>query len=1093
MSARILHSAFYKRRAWMPERAVRLACMLLAAALVAFVSAGSALAATYSNRSTPFNWVDPASHTRVAWTNGASCSSGYVGAAIDDDISAQLPLGFTFTFGGVNYTQVQIMSNGRLQFNNGFCGYGTQTVGPPPTYPYPYPDANVVRSMRVYGVDLDPTPSGGSGACPTASCYVSYTTTGTAPNRRFVATWVNVPEWGASARTGSFNLQVILEESGSEFVYQFGASSHPTGGSAQIGWELTTTDFDVWSTPVVPPANSAVRFFLPIPLAEFRLDETTWSGAGSIVNSTGGGSNGSPVGAAQPTPAGRICGGGTIPPNTSAATINAIDTGYDVDSQIGSSGAVTFWYRSNSVWSGGGSKGVQLLDASVANNRWFYLSRQNGNGRLSFNLTDNANNDFQVTTGNNAFAAGTWVHVGVTWKLTPVAANNRMQIFLNGALAQSTAIGTTQPLSSALGSLFVGDNRSAFTTNPGTGNSADGVIDEIRIYNSEVANAVILRDFNATRSCVPASVAPAGFNAFESTTAAGSVTGVIRTKVAASAFGLDVVALKTGGTAVETAFAGDVKLELVDATSAVACGVYPLIRTLGTLTFAAADQGRKPQPGINEPNAWPNVRVRVSYPATGAPTVVACSTDNFAIRPDSLAAMTVSDQNSTTSGIARTLYNTAVTGGNVHKAGQPFRLAATAHNLAGATTSNYAGSPSATLTACVLPATGCTLGVLTTGAWAASAGTVVAANASYSEAGAFAMKLVDANFAAVDTGDGSTAAERTIESAVFNVGRFVPDHFVLTPASTPMLKTFDDTTCATRSFTYVGQPFGYLPSALPQVSIAAKNAAGGTTRNYSGALWKLLPADVTQAYTPLPVTLDTALVQVPAVTSAGSGTGTVVANANDKLAYVRTSPVAEFNALIDLSVSVVDSTENAIPTNGTIATATPAVFSGIAFDSGNLIRFGRLALSNAQGSELLGLPVPLETQYWKATGFSRNVDDHCTQLVASHVALSNWQRNLSACETSVALAGRFNAGRGTLRLSAPGQNNTGSVDLMLRLDSVGGGGTCVGGVAGAATGAGQSWLQIKGNTAAYNQNPVARGSFGLFRGSKSLIYMRELY
>lgn len=594
-------------------------------------------------------------------------------------------------------------------------------------------------------------------------------------------------------------------------------------------------------------------------------------------------------------------------------------------------------------------------------------------------------------------------------------------------------------------------------------------------------------------TCVAAAATPSGFNAFETTTAAGSVAGVIKTKVAASAFGLDVVAIRTGGVAVETAFTGAVKLELVDASSGGSCGGLGLIQNLGSLTYVTADQGRKLLAGINVSNAWPNARIRMSYPATGIATVISCSTDNFALRPAGFGSITVSDADSSTSGTARTLYNTAVTGGNVHKAGQPFRLAATAHNLAGATTSNYAGSPSATLTACVLPATGCTLGVLTTGAWAASAGTVVAANASYSEAGAFAMKLVDANFAAVDAGDGSTAAERTIESAVFNVGRFVPDHFVLTPASTPMLKTFDDTTCATRSFTYVGQPFGYLPSALPQVSIAAKNAAGGTTRNYSGALWKLLPADVTQAYTPLPVTLDTALVQVPAVTSAGSGTGTVVANANDKLAYVRTSPVAEFNALIDLSVSVADSTETAIPTNGTIATATPAVFSGIAFDSGNLIRFGRLALSNAQGSELLGLPVPLETQYWKATGFSRNVDDHCTQLVASHVALSNWQRNLSACETSVALAGRFNAGRGTLRLSAPGQNNTGSVDLMLRLDSVGGGGTCVGGVAGAATGAGQSWLQIKGNTAAYNQNPVARGSFGLFRGSKSLIYMRELY
>ena len=226
-----------------------LVALLLGGLLGIALASGQALAATYSSMATASNWIDPAAHTRVTWTSGASCSSSYAGAPVDDDITAQLPLGFTFNFGGVNYTQVQIMSNGRLQFNNGFCGYGTQTTGPPPTYPYAYPSANVVRTMRVYGVDLDATPSGAAGVCPTSSCYVSYATIGTAPNRRFVVTWVNVPEWGATTRTGSFNLQVILEETTNEFVYQFGASNHPTGGSAQIGWELSATDYEAASRP----------------------------------------------------------------------------------------------------------------------------------------------------------------------------------------------------------------------------------------------------------------------------------------------------------------------------------------------------------------------------------------------------------------------------------------------------------------------------------------------------------------------------------------------------------------------------------------------------------------------------------------------------------------------------------------------------------------------------------------------------------------------------------------------------------------------------------------------------------------------------
>jgi MSHA biogenesis protein MshQ len=109
------------------------------------------------------------------------------------------------------------------------------------------------------------------------------------------------------------------------------------------------------------------------------------------------------------------------------------------------------------------------------------------------------------------------------------------------------------------------------------------------------------------------------------------------------------------------------------------------------------------------------------------------------------------------------------------------------------------------------------------------------------------------------------------------------------------------------------------------------------------------------------------------------------------------------------------------------------------------------------------------------------------------VVLSNWQRDLNACETSVSLSGRFNAGRGNLRFSAPGTGNTGSVDLTLQLGVVAGGSTCVGGAATAAAAASQSWLQGRWSGAAYDQNPSARASFGLHRGSKPLIYLREMW
>lgn len=1049
------------------------------------LGAGPAHAATYSSMATTSNWVNPSTHTRVTWTNGAACSSGYAGAPIDDDITAQLPLGFTFNFGGVNYTQVQIMSNGRLQFNNGYCGYGTQTVGPPPTYPFPYPNASVVRTMRVYGVDLDATPSGATGACPTATCYVSYATVGTAPNRRFVVTWTNVPEWGSTARTGSFNLQVILEESTNEFVYQFGPSSHPTGGSAQIGWQLSPTDYAVWSTPVVPPANSAVRFYVPGPIAEFHMDEATWSGtAGEVVDSSGHGydataSNGAATGSATRAVPGTpgTCNYGVFDGSNDYVAVPASFPNLTTDFTI------TAWIRTTNNAKGG--QRIFIDDQSNTGGYGFSLG-DGGTGRLRFYTR--AVNPVILDTPS-VIQNNTWYFVAA---VADIGARTKSLYVYNQAGTQLAYVTQTYTgtWGSDAGAASIGGENNA-SSESGPSFKFSGNLDEVGVYKGAMSAAQLGQVMNQTRPCSGTPVvAPSGFNAFETGTAAGSVNGVIHTKVAASAFNLAVVALKSGGTAVETAFAGAVKLELVDASAGASCGAYGLIRNLGTLTFTTADTGRKTLAGISEPNAWPNTRIRMTYPATGAPTVVACSTDNFAIRPASFGGVVVSDADSATAGATRSLYNTAASGGNVHKAGRPFRIATTAFNAAGAATPNYAGSPAANLTGCVLPGAGCTLGVLATGAWSPASGTVTTSGASYSEAGAFTMKLVDASFAAVDAADGSTATEMNIESTAFNVGRFVPDHFDLTAASVPVFKTLNDTTCGTRSFTYAGQPFGYL--TLPQATITAKNAAGAVTLNYAGALWKLVPAGAVQTYTPVTGNLDIGLLGAPTVTASGGGTGSLTARAADEIAFVRTTPVAPFTADVSLSMSIQDIAEAGVSGNGTVDTPTPLLFASIAFDAGNQIRFGQLVLTNSLGSELLGLPVPIETRYWNGSGFALNTADFCTQLAANQVALSGWRRNLNACETSVSLSGRFNAGRGNLRLSAPGAGNTGSVDLTVQLGATASGSTCP---AGPAVVASQSWLQGHWSGAAvqYNQDPAARASFGLYRGSKSLIYLREMY
>ena len=239
---------------------------LLGACLLSWWAAFAG-AATYSHTPTPFAWIDPSTHTPVTWSNPTLCTGG--GDTIgDDSITAPLDIGFTFNFGGVNYTQLSIMTNGRLNFGNTYCFPGTQLVGPPRTYTLPYPDANLVNTMKVYGADIDVSPNGSGGGpgpttCPAPTCSVLYTATplGTAPNRQFVATWQSTPDWGS---TGSFfNLQVILNEDGS-FVFQYGGSNNPDNGQADIGWELSTTDFDtITYTDIGALANTAILFFNP--------------------------------------------------------------------------------------------------------------------------------------------------------------------------------------------------------------------------------------------------------------------------------------------------------------------------------------------------------------------------------------------------------------------------------------------------------------------------------------------------------------------------------------------------------------------------------------------------------------------------------------------------------------------------------------------------------------------------------------------------------------------------------------------------------------------------------------------------------------
>ncbi len=157
------------------------------------------------------------------------------------------------------------------------------------------------------------------------------------------------------------------------------------------------------------------------------------------------------------------------------------------------------------------------------------------------------------------------------------------------------------------------------------------------------------------------------------------------------------------------------------------------------------------------------------------------------------------------------------------------------------------------------------------------------------------------------------------------------------------------------------------------------------------------------------------------------------------------------------------------------------------------VRFGRLRLQNAHGSELLGLPIPMTVQHWNGSAFVTNIDDNLTSIAANNIKLQNYRDGITATnlpQSKVIVGGAFLQGVGSLRLDKPSLGAIkGSVDLCVDLWD-----DPVGGTACSATKANLSYLQgLWAPGASYNNDPAARASFGLYRGSKSLIYFREMY
>ncbi len=318
------------------------------------------------------------------------------------------------------------------------------------------------------------------------------------------------------------------------------------------------------------------------------------------------------------------------------------------------------------------------------------------------------------------------------------------------------------------------------------------------------------------------------------------------------------------------------------------------------------------------------------------------------------------------------------------------------------------------------------------------------------------------------------------------VGRFVPDHLSLLPASTLLTPA-----CGSGStgFTYMGQPMNL------QWQLQAQNLANTTTQNYYGAFAKLA-VNGAQAAGMLFKAANVATTTTPL--SSRLQLGTLSGN----------TWTAGQSTLLDTgltlnSLSQPDGAFDAFNV-GLAATDTDGIgLSGLNFSSSGGVndavllgstkeRYGRLWLSAANGSELLPLSLPVTAQYYanlgSASGFITNTLDNCTAVPLTPVQgagqfgvlqLSNPQGAITVAATTPSYiapsTATLSSGQSSITLAAPG--STGSLEVSLP------------GV--------PAWLRL------YPYNwlipglgstiPAASATFGIYPGRAPVIYWHEQF
>lgn len=481
----------------------------------------------------------------------------------------------------------------------------------------------------------------------------------------------------------------------------------------------------------------------------------------------------------------------------------------------------------------------------------------------------------------------------------------------------------------------------------------------------------------------------------------------IYTKLSTGTFSLDVLALNGGVIDTTSRAKIDATLVKVDATgncsSASADAVSPTVSVILT----SGNAGRAPF------TFAPTKAARIARVRMVSGSLVGCSSDNFAIRPASLA-LAISNINTAVDPASATAAPVLTAGSSV------FTMDAQASN-------GYDGAP--LINQKRVDAAGLTAGVVSGAFTPASLATGWKASGTafkYSEVGYFKLlpyAVYDETFADIDEAkspkdcfnDGNFAGSGTIadpntpvggllgcyfgsgvESSYF--GRYIPARLVL--SGTSLANRSAITTCATES------TFSYMGEAMEQaLTLTAQNGAGVTTANYEGDFARLNLAtqlglgaiDDPAAGTRTPFAVCGATPAHPCVaagTVAGAFAKGVAELALPLTVFRSASPAGPFDNF-KVAMAPVDSDLVKLDSYDVDSSSVVAGTANHALAGSTLMRYGRMQIDNAYGSELLNLSIKLNAQFWTGTGYATNILDNCTDPAFSNFLVSDYLGGLS--------------------------------------------------------------------------------------------------